>query len=405
MKNKRNIGILLAILLVVLLAFFLLGRGRNVKASTVGALESDGQKSIEAMVTEYEREMNLELTLMQNDLALMEKDGSLTAEQLEKLKEKYNHFAGEVRELLAGMKEEVAALEEQKLDKADLATYQEAIAREIAGMKSDLSKVEAKSGENGSGNEKLLVMLGKMEKELTDFRSDYESRNAQMEEEMRAVKAEIGNRMETIFQNYEGGLWKALEDYDKELKKLGQTDSDLSEAISKNQMTLEEMKNTSSRDLTNVHNRLENLDGKVEQKLDITAFLTYQEGMNLSVNSMLKEIDDLKLALQTETTNRVESDEEINRRIDALTQDWNSFQVNGTMTLAQIESSLAALQQVIGNEDISGIGDGTVSGAIASLWEQCGDCRIFYDENTNHFYAEYMEGEHMVLRQLDYMNE
>lgn len=409
MKNKRIIGILLAILLVVLVAILLFCKKGSIKASVLRDYEGDKEQSIEELVKEYEREMMRELEVMEKDLTALEKNRELDAEQLADLQGKYDSFSHDVKLLLKEMRIEVAGLENQKLDKADLEAYQEAMANQIAGMKNDLASVELGERENKKNNEKLVKSLEEMQKELTAFKENYEKNNAQIEEDIKKMQSEIGSRKETIFENYENGIWKALEEYDKALHEFENGNQkmhkDMQQAISSNQMTLEEMKKASESNMNTVHKRLDELDENVAKKLDITTFETYKDGVNMSVNDMLKEIDELKKALSQEVNDRTESDEEINQRIDELTASWNSFQVNGTMTLAQIESSLAALQQVIGNEDISDYANGTISGAIADLWMQCGDCRIYYDEVTAHFYAEYMVGEQHVLRQLDYVNE
>ena len=63
------------------------------------------------------------------------------------------------------------------------------------------------------------------------------------------------------------------------------------------------------------------------------------------------------------------------------------------------------MQDTIGSHDISRMGDGTVSGAITYLYKEMGDCKIRYDSERGHFYAEYFGGEDEISRQLDYVSQ
>lgn len=388
MKQKKIlIWIPIALCLLAIL-LFALARRERVQAKTIGELQGENTEKIRQMLEDYSRQVDVTLEQMEREMVRQE-----TLENYEKSRE-FNSFSGTVRDEINGIRNVITQLENTSLEDADLEFYQQEMARKLLELQEKYRSLEDEAGDR----EELRRQLKLLQQDLESFKADYENASEKVKGAILHLENEIGDREETIYREYEGNIWSALEELERWLEQSDSRSDDL-------QIQMEELRRETEQLFENLEAGMDEVKEQVKTKMDATAFCAYKDSVDISMAALEAAMEEVEGLLRNEGDLRMEEDQKLGEQLAGLKESWNQFCDVSGVSLTDIQIAIRAMQDAIGSHDISQVGDGTLSGAITYLYKEMGDCKIHYDSDRGHFYAEYPEGEAWISRQLDYVSQ
>lgn len=388
MKQRKIFVWILIVLCLLAILFFALAQGERVQAKTVGELQGENTEKMRRMLEDYSRQVDVTLEQMEREMVRRE-----TLENYEKSRE-FDSFSGDIRDEINGIRDVITRLENTSLEDADFEFYQQEIARKLLELQEKYRSLEEKDGDR----EELRRQLRLLQQDLESFQADYGNASEKVKRAILHLENEIGDREETIYGEYEGNIWSALEELERWLEQSDSHSGDL-------QIQLEELRRETEQLFENLETGMDEVKEQVRTKMDATAFYAYKDSVDISMAALEAAVEEVEGLLQNEGNLRMEEDYRLGEQLAELTESWNRFCDVGGVSLTDLQIAIRAMQDTIGNHDISRVGDGTVSGAIAYLYKEMGDCKIRYDSERGHFYAEYSGGEDGISRQLDYVSQ
>ncbi|MDD6504892.1 MAG: hypothetical protein PUF45_05590 [Lachnospiraceae bacterium] len=388
MKQRKIFVWILIVLCLLAILFFALAQGERVQAKTVGELQGENTEKMRRMLEDYSRQVDVTLEQMEREMVRRE-----TLENYEKSRE-FDSFSGDIRDEINGIRDVITRLENTSLEDADFEFYQQEIARKLLELQEKYRSLEEKDGDR----EELRRQLRLLQQDLESFQADYGNASEKVKRAILHLENEIGDREETIYGEYEGNIWSALEELEQWLEQSDSHSGDL-------QIQLEELRRETEQLFENLEMGMDEVKEQVRTKMDATAFYAYKDSVDISMAALEAAVEEVEGLLQNEGNLRMEEDQRLGEQLAELTENWNRFCNVGGVSLTDIQIAIRAMQDTIGSHDISRMGDGTVSGAITYLYKEMGDCKIRYDSDRGHFYAEYFGGEDEISRQLDYVSQ
>lgn len=386
MKNRKIIVWILPVLLFAgILIWAFLGRD-HVQAKTIGELQQERTNQIETMLEEYQRQVDDTLARMEREMvhtdALSEYEKSET----------FQNTSENLRLQILEIRSQITLLKETSLGEADFVWYQQEMTRQLRLLQEKYNRLEEED------RTELKGQLALLHRDLEAFRTEYEDASKTVQNSINHVEQEIGTRKGTIYEESKLSIWQTLDEMEEWLKEQDADDGAL-------RQELENLRRQTETLFEQLNIGLEEIELQVAAKMDASAFYAYKDSLDQSMITLQNAVAEVEEGLEEESGTRMQEDENLQAQLDDLQDRWNQFCNVSDVSLDDIDIALGSLRQVIGNQDVSQIGDGTISGSITYLYKEMGECRIHYDATRGHFYAEYSGDGEWISRQLDYVGE
>ena len=344
MKQRKIFVWILIVLCLLAILFFALAQGERVQAKTVGELQGENTEKMRRMLEDYSRQVDVTLEQIEREMVRRE-----TRENYEKSRE-FDSFSGDIRDEINGIRDVITRLENTSLEDADFEFYQQEIARKLLELQEKYRSLEEKDGDR----EELRRQLRLLQQDLESFQADYGNASEKVKRAILHLENEIGDREETIYGEYEGNIWSALEELEQWLEQSDSHSGDL-------QIQLEELRRETEQLFENLEMGMEEGKEQVRTKMEATAVYAYKDSVDIYMAALEAAVEEVEGLLQNEGNLRMEEDQRLGEQLAELTENWNRFCNVGGVSLTDIQIAIRAMQDTIGSHDISRMGDGTVS--------------------------------------------